>query len=55
MVLEDISNHRIGEAAGFTLEYEGGAGIFAGRAPVAREIAACTSWAAASTLRFRSN
>src|SRR5262249_61661243 len=55
MVFEDISSQRIGLCAGLVLEYEGGDGMFAGRAPAEREMAACTSCAAASTLRLRSN
>src|SRR5882724_7806324 len=47
--------YRMGWAAGFTLEYEGGAGMLVGSDPPAREMAACTSCAAASMLRLRSN
>jgi hypothetical protein len=44
-----------GRSAGFTLEYAGGAGILWGKVPPAREIAACTSCAAASMLRLSAN
>jgi hypothetical protein len=46
---------RIGASAGFTLRYQGLLGRFAGRLPRAALIAAWTSRAAASMLRFRSN
>src|SRR5579871_3712519 len=46
---------RIGESAGFTLRQLGFLGRFAGSWPRAALMAACTSRAAASILRFRSN
>src|SRR5579871_2080119 len=55
MVADLQAMYTIGCAAGFTFEYEGGVGILVGRLPPAREIAACTSCAAASMLRLRSN
>ena len=55
IVFDDISSHRIGFCAGFTFEYEGGDGMLAGSVPAAREIAAWTSCAAASTPRFSTN
>src|ERR1022692_1950834 len=45
----------MGESAGFTFRYEGLLGRFDGRLPRAALIAACTSRAAASMSRFRSN
>ena len=45
----------IGASAGFTLRYVGFAGRFAGRYVRAALIAACTSRAAPSILRLRSN
>src|SRR5215475_13777340 len=45
----------IGESDGLTLRYVGGEGRFFGNCPVAAFIAACTSPAAASMLRSRSN
>ena len=46
---------RIGESAGFTLRQFGFCGRLAGNWPRAALIAACTSRAAASMFRFRSN
>src|SRR3954454_23367741 len=46
---------RIGASAGLILRYDGLLGRFAGRWPRAALIEACTSRAAASMLRFRSN
>ncbi|MGY4604493.1 hypothetical protein ACVW16_002905 [Bradyrhizobium sp. USDA 4474] len=45
----------IGESAGLTLRYVGGEGRFFGNWPLAALIAACTSFAAASIRRLRSN
>ena len=45
----------IGASAGFTLRYVGGDGMALGSEPCAALIAACTSAAAASMLRLRSN
>src|SRR5712691_5775695 len=45
----------MGASAGLTFRYEGLLGRFAGSWPRAALIAACTSRAAASMLRFRSN
>ena len=45
----------MGCSAGLTFEYEGGEGMLVGRLPWAREIAACTSCAAASMSRLKSN
>src|SRR3954470_11909797 len=45
----------IGESAGFTLRNVGGEGRLAGSWPVDALMAACTSSAAASIGRFRSN
>src|SRR5579863_6599612 len=45
----------MGWSAGFTLLYVGGVGMFGGSCDDAREIAACTSCAAPSMLRLRSN
>src|ERR1039457_2377243 len=44
-----------GWSAGFTFRKEGGLGIPGGSSGVACVIMACTSWAAASMLRFNSN
>src|SRR5580698_561091 len=46
---------RMGESAGFTLRYVGGEGKFFGSWPPAASMPVCTSCAAASMLRFRSN
>ena len=46
---------KMGESAGFTFRYEGLLGRLDGRLPRAALIAACTSRAAASMSRFRSN
>ena len=46
---------KIGASAGFTLRYEGLPGRYDGNWLRAALIAACTSRAAASMLRFRSN
>ena len=46
---------RIGESAGFTFWNDGGAGMSGGSDRVVREIATCTSCAAASMSRSRSN
>src|SRR6202044_1904947 len=45
----------MGESAGFTFLYVGGVGKFFGNWPPAASIPDCTSRAAASILRFRSN
>src|SRR5580692_3950952 len=45
----------MGWSAGFTLLYVGGVGMFGGSCEEARDIAACTSCAAPSMLRLRSN
>ena len=42
-------------SAGFTLRKVGGLGMSRGKLPLALEMAACTSWAAASKLRFKAN
>ena len=47
--------YRIGWSAGFTFWNDGGEGISGGRLRAAREIAACTSWAAASRSRPSTN
>ena len=44
-----------GVSVGLTLRREGGLGRLVGSWPAALLIAACTSWAAASRLRVRSN
>ena len=54
-VEEAIESTRIGASAGFTLRYVGGFGRSGGRSFAAALIAACTSRAAASTGRSRSN
>src|SRR5438067_915327 len=46
---------RIGASAGLLLRQKGRVGRFAGSCPKAALMAACTSRAAASMLRFRSN
>ena len=46
---------RIGWSAGLTLRKYGGVGMSLGRLRATREIATCTSWAAASMSRFRLN
>ena len=46
---------KMGESAGFTFRYEGLLGRLDGRLPRAALMAACTSRAAASMSRFRSN
>src|SRR6185437_7275996 len=54
--MSDVSARiRIGESAGFTLRYLGLFGRLVGRYPRAALMAACTSRAAASMLRFKSN
>ena len=50
-VCEVSARVRIGASAGFTFEYMGGYGRFAGSVPVAALIAACTSCAAESIER----
>src|SRR5690606_26342380 len=40
--------NRMGASAGFTLRNDGGSGISGGSRRVVREMATCTSWAAAS-------
>ena len=52
---EVSASMKIGESAGFTFRYEGLLGRLAGRLPRAALMAACTSRAAASMSRFRSN
>ncbi len=47
--------NRMGESAGFTLRKEGGLGKSMGSLRAAREMAAWTSWAAASMLRSSTN
>src|SRR5262249_44623909 len=54
-VSEVSDRMRIGVSAGLTFRYVGLFGRFAGRYPRAALIAACTSRAAASILRLRSN
>src|ERR1039457_2369617 len=54
-VAEVRASMKMGESAGFTLRYEGLLGRLDGRLPRAALIAACTSRAAASMSRFRSN
>src|ERR1043166_2396655 len=46
---------RIARSEGLTFLYVGGLGKFLGRSPPAALIAVCTSWAAASIFRFRTN
>src|SRR5215471_57964 len=54
--MSDVRERRmIGASAGFTFRYEGLLGRLAGSWPRAALMAACTSRAAASMLRFRSN
>src|ERR1700736_5368321 len=50
-----VSEVSAGESAGFIFRYPGLLGRLAGSCPLAALIAACTSRAAASILRFRSN
>src|SRR4051794_17649579 len=45
----------IGASAGFIFRYVGGPGRLIGKSPAAALMAACTSRAARSTLRFKSN
>src|SRR5258708_28733518 len=53
---EDVSDrNRIGKSAGLTLRKLGGVGSSGGRRLIAEEIADCTSSAAPSMLRLRSN
>src|SRR2546429_4538726 len=52
---EVIARIMIGESAGLIFRYVGGPEILMGRSGPAALIAACTSRAAPSTLRFRSN
>src|SRR5579883_590599 len=55
-IVSDVSpSIRIGASAGFTLRHVGFLGRFAGNCPRAALIAACTSRAAASMFRFKSN
>src|SRR5262249_16263208 len=54
-VSEVAPSRRMGESAGLTLRYVGGLGRFFGNCPPAALIAACTSFAAASILRSRTN
>ena len=54
-VVELIARNMIGMSAGFCLRKVGGCGSALGRLRVAAEMADCTSWAAASTLRSRLN
>ena len=53
--LERTARTRIGESAGLIFLYVGRLGKFAGSCPDDALMAACTSRAAASILRFRSN
>ena len=55
MVSEVSARIMIGASAGLTLRKLGAAGRLVGSWPLAALIAACTSWAAASMLRDRSN
>src|SRR4051812_31550544 len=55
MVSDVSARIRMGASAGFTLRYRGLLGRFAGNWLRAALMAACTSRAAASTLRLRSN
>src|SRR3984893_1966529 len=55
MVGDVSARNRIGASAGFTLRYVGLLGRLVGNCPRAALIAACTSRAAASIFRFRSN
>src|SRR6516225_2703141 len=52
---DSTKKFRIGESAGLTLRKVGGVGRFFGSTPAAALIAVCTSCAAPSMLRFRSN
>jgi len=52
---EDTARYRMGWSAGLTLRSTGGAGSSEGSFRWAEAMAACTSWAAASMLRSRSN
>ena len=54
-VSEVIANERMAVSAGLTLLYVGGLGRFFGRTPLAALMAACTSSAAASISRSRTN
>src|SRR4051794_34063409 len=54
-VSEDTATNRIGWSAGFTFWNEGGVVISGGNFRAAVEIAVCTSSAAPSILRFKSN
>ena len=54
-VCDDMAMNMIGQSAGFCLRNVGGCGMARGNWRVAAEIAACTSWAAASILRSRLN
>ncbi len=49
------ARYRTGWSAGLTLRNDGGVGMFFGSVRTAREMAACTSWAAASISRSRLN
>src|SRR5712692_4411113 len=55
IVSELIARKSTGESAGLTLLYDGGAGMFGGSCRAAAAMAACTSWAAASSSRERLN
>ena len=55
IVLEVSARIRIGRAAGLDLRKSGSDGMSAGRSAAAALSAACTSWAAPSMLRLRSN
>ena len=55
MVLEVSARMRIGEAAGFDFRKLGSVGMSAGMSAAAALMAACTSWAAPTMSRVRSN
>ena len=55
MVDELNVRNRIGWSAGFTFWYEGGEGMPGGSCRAARAIMDCTSWAAESMSRLKSN
>ncbi len=55
MVLDVSARIRIGEAAGFDFRKLGSDGMSAGRSAAAALMAACTSWAAPTMSRVRSN
>src|SRR6185369_11229379 len=52
---EVSARYMIGESAGLTFWYDGGAGISGGSCRAAAAIIDCTSWAALSRLRERLN